>query len=60
MNANRRVSLGVRVTIMEMDWIAHAAKLRHMSFDEYVKQAINESLRREGVDAVLLKVKGDR
>jgi hypothetical protein len=36
-------------------WVSHAASLRSLSFHEYVVRAINASLRREGVDAVLLK-----
>jgi predicted HicB family RNase H-like nuclease len=45
----------IRVNDTELSWVQHAAKLRHMSLAEYVRQAINASLRKEGVDAVLLR-----
>jgi len=47
--------LRVPMTAEELDWVRHAAKLRHVSTVEYVRQAINTRLRHEGVDAVLLR-----
>ncbi len=47
--------LGVRVSAEELDWVQHAASLRALSLSEYVREAINARLRREGVDAVLLR-----
>jgi len=44
----------------EYEWLKHAARLRHLSVNEYVRRAINAELVREGVDAVLLREKGDR
>lgn len=46
-------------TDTEHDWLRHAAHLKHMSLAEYVRRAINAQLRREGVDAVLLKESTD-
>lgn len=43
----------------EHDWVRHAAALRSLSLDEYVKRAINAQLRHEGVDAVLLRQSDD-
>lgn len=43
----------------ELDWLKHAASLRNLSMSEYVRQAINARLRREGVDAVLFREKDD-
>lgn len=45
----------VRVSKDELDYVKHAAALRHLSMAEYVKRAINAQLRREGVDAVLFR-----
>lgn len=39
----------------ESDWVKHAARLRGMSWREYVRRAVNERLQRDGVDAVLLR-----
>lgn len=47
------------VTKDERDWVKHAARLRNLTLREYIIQAINASLRREGVDAVLIKERGD-
>ena len=47
--------LKVWMTDEEFEWVKHAANLRHVSLAEYVKRAINASLRREGVDAVLFR-----
>lgn len=44
----------IPMTAEERDWVKHAARLRGLSAVEYVRRAINMSLRREGVDAVLL------
>jgi hypothetical protein len=43
----------------EAVYLQHAAGLRGLSVSEYVKQAINASLLREGVDAVLFRVSAD-
>jgi uncharacterized protein (DUF1778 family) len=51
--------LVVRVSAEELDWLKHAAKLRHRSVSEYVKRALNAQLRREGVDAVLFKLRDE-
>lgn len=48
----------VSATDTEYDWLAHAAKLRGLTIREYVVKAINASLRREGVDAVLFRERG--
>lgn len=53
LKANERARLILRVTRNELDWVKRAARLRHLSLAEYVKRAINASLQREGVDAVL-------
>lgn len=45
----------LRVTKDELDWVKHAAALREMSLAEYVRRAINASLLKEGVDAVLFR-----
>jgi hypothetical protein len=47
--------LEIACTDEELDWVRHAAKLRGLSLVEYVKRAINASLQREGVDAVLFR-----
>lgn len=49
----------IRATKDELDWVKHAASLRHLSITEYVKRAINASLRHEGVDAVLFRESDD-
>lgn len=54
------MQIAIAVDAEEYRWVKHAASLRHVSLAEYVKQAINASLRKEGVDAVLLREKGDR
>lgn len=38
-------------TSEETGWVRHAAELRGLSVPEYVKEAINARLRKEGVDA---------
>lgn len=43
----------IRTTVEEREWVTHAASLRGLSLAEYVRRAINVSLRHEGVDAVL-------
>lgn len=37
----------------ERSWVRHAAKLRGISLQEYVKRAINAALVKQGVDAIL-------
>jgi hypothetical protein len=63
MNTTRRVSRPHRLSVAasrdEYEWVLHAAKLRHMSAAEYIRRAINASLRREGVDAVLFRESAD-
>lgn len=60
MSNNKKIAIDA--SDEEADWIRHAAKLRGLSMSEYIKRAINASLRREGVDAVLFKesLKGQR
>jgi len=43
----------ILATAQERDQVALAARLRDLTPAEYVKRAINASLRREGIDAVL-------
>jgi len=43
----------MRVSEDEREWVKHAAALRGLSLTEYIKRAVNASLCREGVDAVL-------
>jgi D-alanyl-D-alanine dipeptidase len=52
-------SLNIPFSAEELDWVAHAARLRSLTTVEYVRRAINLSLRQEGVDAVLLKESDD-
>ena len=49
---SRPTAIVVECSKDERVWVRHAAKLRGMSLPEYVKQAINTSLRREGVDGL--------
>jgi uncharacterized protein (DUF1778 family) len=49
----------IRATKEEVDYVKHAASLRGLSMAEYVKRAINASLRRQGVDAVLFRERND-
>lgn len=42
----------------ELRWVKHAASLRGLSLTEYVKRAINASLRQQGVDATLFREMG--
>lgn len=55
--------LGAKINISmsaeELDWVEHAAGLRNISVIEYVRRAINLSLRQEGVDALLLSESDD-
>ena len=53
-------NLGIYVSADERRWLLHAASLRHISLDEYIRRALNESLIREGVDALLIMTKEDR
>lgn len=46
----------LRATQDELRQVKHAASLRGLSMAEYVKRAINHSMMREGVDAVLFRV----
>ena len=50
-----RATLNLKLSAEELDWVEHAARLRHIPTEEYVRRAINLSLRKEGVDAVLLE-----
>ena len=50
-----KARLILRVEQAELDWVKHAAQLRRISLADYVRQAINASLCKEGVDAVLLQ-----
>ena len=52
-------SITITLTKEEREWVAHAARLCRVSLREYVIQAINTRLRREGVDAVLIKEQDD-
>ncbi len=49
----------VEMTLDERNWVRHAADLRHLPIEEYVKRAINAQLRKEGVDAVLIRQSDD-
>jgi uncharacterized protein (DUF1778 family) len=49
----------LRLNAEERDWVEHAASLVHQSMTEYIRRAINMRLRREGVDAVLLRQDDD-
>lgn len=51
--------LNIPVTPEELDYVQHAASLRSLSLVEYVRRAINLSLRKEGVDALLLAQSDD-
>lgn len=51
---------GVRLTDEELDWLKHASGLRGLTVNEYVRRAINMSMRKEGVDAVLMKERPSR
>jgi hypothetical protein len=51
--------ISVPVTTEELNWVLHAASLRRLTLVEYVRRAINLSLRKEGVDAVLLRQSDD-
>ena len=42
------------VTVEERDYVKHAASLRNLTLREYIVRAINASLRRDGVDALLI------
>ena len=55
---NEQIEIVITMTKNEREWIQHAARLRHLSLREYVVRSINASLRREGVDAVLLRERG--
>lgn len=47
------------ITDMEHEWVAHAAKLNCISTREWIVRAINDRLRHQGVDAVLLAERCD-
>lgn len=55
MNGKRTRLIRVEVTSNEKHHVQHAAGLRGLTTSEYVKRAINAQLRREGVDAVLIR-----
>lgn len=54
------IRIPIVVSLDEYDWVKHAASLRGLSVAEYVKRAINAQLRREGVDAVLIREREPR
>ncbi len=56
----RQLKIEIPVSAAELEQVKLAASLRHMSLRWYVVRAINQSLRSEGVDSVLLREKGDR
>jgi hypothetical protein len=56
----KRAPLLIPMTPDERDWVQHAARLRGLPYVEYVRRAINASLRHEGVDAVLLAQTDDQ
>lgn len=58
MTPDTRETLTIPISGDELAWVRHAAGLRRLSLAEYVRRAINLSLSREGVDAVLLKESG--
>lgn len=47
--------IDLRMTADELAWVRHAAGLVHLTPREYIRRAINDRLRREGVDALLLQ-----
>lgn len=53
------MTLLIRATKQELDQLRLAASLVHLPVAEYVKEALNDRMRREGVDAVLFKLKSD-
>jgi uncharacterized protein (DUF1778 family) len=52
--ATKSAQITVRCSAQEYDWALHAARLKRMTLREYVVRAVNDSLVRDGVDAVLL------
>lgn len=48
-----KLPIVIKATEEEYDWVCHAAKLRGLSLQEFVKRAINATLVKQGVDAVL-------
>ena len=59
MSAETRRFLMIACAASEMDWLRHAARLRGVSVAEYVLEAVNVRLCKEGVDAVLFRVASD-
>lgn len=55
----RTVQVELRFSEDETEQLRLAASLKHMTVAEYVRRAINAQLRKEGVDAVLMKEAGD-
>ena len=53
------MTLLIRATREELEWLRHAASLAHLPVGEYVKEALNTRMRKEGVDAVLFRLKSD-
>jgi uncharacterized protein (DUF1778 family) len=51
--------LYIRLTRDEVKQVKLAASLQGHTIEEYVKRAINAALRKQGVDAVLLKESDD-
>lgn len=43
----------------EREWLEHAASLNGLTIREYVVRAVNDRLRKQGVDAVLLREEGE-
>lgn len=56
MNSKPTTTLSIGCSQDELEWLRHAARLRHQTVPEYVKDAINARLIRDGVDAVLFLV----
>jgi hypothetical protein len=56
----RRRRIELYATREEYEQVKLAASLRHLSMPEYIRQALNAQMRREGVDAVLFEERDDR
>ncbi len=48
----------IRASDDEVRYVQHAASLRNITMAEYVRRAVNASLRSDGVDAVLFAEDG--
>jgi len=64
MSERKRINQGWRNALdcndEMVDYLRHAASLRHLSIRNYVREAINRQLCKEGVDAMLLPEASDR